>query len=307
MGVTEWVLIAILSVFWGGSFFFVGVAVREMTPLTLVLCRVGLAAITLHVVVLVKGLRMPTSWRVWQAFLVMGALNNLIPFSLIVWGQQYIDSSLAAILNAATPIFGVVIAHFFTGEEKLTANRGAGVLIGWAGVTVLIGVDALGGLGLHVLGQCAVVAATFFYACAAVFGRRFKGLPPIVVATGMLTGTTVMLLPLVAVFEQPLSLSPSLVTWGAIGGLALVSTAMAFIIYFRILASAGATNILLVTFLIPVSALALGVFVLGESPGWNAFAGMLLIFAGLILIDGRVPKSIAHRWPLARTPRVSGP
>jgi drug/metabolite transporter (DMT)-like permease len=288
MGMAEWSLIIILSVIWGGSFFFVEVTVREMTPLTIVLCRVGFASVLLLAYVYFSGRKMPTTPNLWGAFFIMGALNNLIPFSLIVWGQQHIDSSLASILNATTPIFSVVLAHFLTREEHLTGNRVAGVLMGWAGVAVLIGVESLQGFGMEVAGQVAVLGAAFAYACAAIFGRRFKGLDPVAVATGMLCGATLMMIPMAFLFEQPLQLNPSTTTWAALFGLSAVSTSLAYIIYFRVLATAGATNLMLVTFLIPVSAIFLGVVVLGERPGWNAFGGMVLIFLGLIAIDGRL-------------------
>lgn len=288
MGLREWGLIVILSAIWGGSFFFVGVAVREMTPLTIVLCRVGLASMILLAVLRLTGRVLPTSPGIWGAFFVIGALNNLIPFSLIVWGQTHIDSSLAAILNATTPIFSVVLAHLLTGEERLTTGRIVGVIIGWIGVAVLIGIESLGGFGVQVLGQLAVVGASLSYACAAIYGRRFKAMDPVVVSTGMLCASTIMMLPVATIVEQPWQLAPGAATWAALIGLSAVSTSIAYIIYFRVLAVAGATNILLVTFLIPVSAIFLGVVVLGERPGWNAFGGMALIFMGLMAIDGRL-------------------
>ena len=288
MGLTEWGLILLLSVIWGASFFFVEVAVAAMTPLTLVLCRVGLAAAALWGFVMVTGRKLPESKGVWAGLVVLGALNNVLPFSLITWGQTMIDSSLASILNAFSPVFSAILAHFLTREERLTPGRLTGVLFGWAGVAVLIGVSSLSGDRLAVIGQVAVLAASLLYAFAAIFGRRFKTLDPVVVAAGMLTGSTMIMIPVAFVFEQPFGLAPTAVTWAAMGGLALVSTALAYIIYFYVLARAGATNILLVTFLIPVSAIFLGVAVLGESPSWNAFAGMAMIFAGLLSIDGRV-------------------
>jgi drug/metabolite transporter (DMT)-like permease len=294
MGAGEWSLILFLSIIWGGSFFFVGVAVKEMTPLSIVLSRVGIAALILLVVVHLSGKRMPTDPGMWKAFFVMGALNNLIPFSLIVWGQTHIDSSLASILNATTPIFSVVLAHLLTREERLTANRVTGVCIGWVGVAVLIGVDALGGFGVQGMGQLAILGASCAYACAAIFGRRFKSMDPMVVSTGMLCASTLMMLPLALAVEQPWHLTPGPVTWAALIGLSAVSTSLAYIIYFRVLAVAGATNILLVTFLIPVSAILLGVMVLGERPGWNAFGGMALIFVGLMAIDGRLVNRLRY-------------
>lgn len=288
MGLAEWLLLGMLSMLWGGSFFFIGVAVHEVTPFTLVFCRVGLAAVILLGVCVVTGRRLPADPAMWFAFLVMGAINNLIPFSLIAWSQQHIQSSLASILNATTPIFSVVLTHFLTREERLTANRGIGVLLGWLGVVLLIGIESLAGFDLQIAGYLAVLGAAVCYAAAAIFGRRFRGLHPVTVTTGMLCCSSVMLVPLALIFEQPFALHPSPAAWAAMLGLSLVSTAAAYMIYFRILARAGATNILLVTFLIPVSAILLGVLILGERLGWNALGGMLLIFAGLVAIDGRM-------------------
>jgi len=287
MGLQEWMLIVVLSILWGGSFFFVGIAVKEMPPFTIVLCRVALAAVILLIVVHVKGERMPSTPGIWGAFFIMGALNNAIPFSLIVWGQTHIESGLASILNGTTPIFSVVLAHFLTREERLTTNRITGMLIGWTGVAVLIGIDSLRGFGIHVMGQIAVLGAAFSYACAAIYGRRFKGLSPLVVATCMLCGSSVMMTPAALFVDQPWHLSPSVLTVLALFGLAAVSTSLAYIIYFKVLATSGPTNLLLVTFLIPISAIVLGYFVLGERLLWNAFAGMILVCAGLIAIDGR--------------------
>ena len=294
---TEWLLLGLLSMIWGGSFFFIEVAVRKVTPFTLVFCRVGIAAAILLGVCFLTNRKLPAEPGLWAAFLFMGLLNNLIPFSLIAWSQQHIQSSLASILNATTPIFSVLLAHFLTREERFTINRGLGVLLGWLGVALLIGIESLEGLDLKIAGYLAVLGAALCYACAAIFGRRFKSMPPVTVTTGMLCCSSAMLLPLALAFEQPWALHPGPAAWGAILGLSVVSTAAAYMIYFRILARAGATNILLVTFLIPVSAILLGVLILGERLGWNALGGMLLIFAGLIAIDGRLLKKWAsgHR------------
>ena len=303
MGFQEWVLIVILSILWGGSFFFVGVAVKEMPSLTIVLCRVALAAVILLAVVFLKGDKMPSSMALWSGFIVMGMLNNLIPFSLIVWGQTHIQSGLASILNGTTPIFSVILAHFLTKEERLTTNRMSGVLVGWVGVAVLIGIDSLRGFGIEVFGQIAVLGAAFSYACAAIYGRRFKGLSPLVVATGMLCGSTIMMTPMALIVDQPWNLSPGVMTIMALLGLAAISTSLAYIIYFKVLATAGPTNLLLVTFLIPLSAILLGVMVLGERLEWNAFLGMGLIFIGLIAIDGRLLERFKRNDRLARWAR----
>ncbi|MDH3473635.1 MAG: DMT family transporter [Rhodospirillales bacterium] len=287
MGPREWLLLLALALLWGGSFFFAELALVELRPLTVVLGRVGFAALALWTVLALSGRRLPASPRLWGAFLVMGALNNAIPFSLIVWAQVELDSGLAAILNATTPLFTVLLAHLVTAEERLTWNRVAGVLLGLGGVAVLIGPGALTGLGLAGLAQIAVLAAALSYACAGLYGRRFRGLPPSSAAAGMLTASTVLLLPLALFVERPWTFAPGPSTWAALLGLALLCTALAYLLYFRILASAGATNLLLVTFLIPPGALLLGAMFLGERPEWTAYAGMALIFAGLAAVDGR--------------------
>jgi drug/metabolite transporter (DMT)-like permease len=287
MGLREWSLILILAILWGGSFFFIGVTVREMTPLTIVLCRVTIAASILLIVVHARGERMPKSPSVWGSFFVMGALNNLIPFSLIIWSQTHIESGLASILNATTPIFSVILAHFLTREERMTGNRIAGVLIGWLGVTVLIGIDSLRDFGIDTVSRIAVLGASLSYACAAIFGRRFRGMSVRVVAAGMLTCSTVMMAPVALLIDRPWHLSPGYVTLLALFALATISSALAYLIYFHILAAAGPTNSLLVTFLVPITAIILGYLVLGERLGWNAFLGIGIVFLGLTAIDGR--------------------
>ena len=287
----EWGLLLILSGLWGGSFFFTGIAVRELPTLTIVVCRVGLAAIILFVVMKAKGLQMPRSRAAWMAFLVMGLLNNALPFSLIVWGQSHIASGVASILNATTPLFTVMIAHFLTSDEKLTRNRVFGVLAGLIGVAIMIGGDVLQTIGLNVFAQLAILAAAISYAFAGVFGRRFKemGISPLQTATGQVAASTFMLTPIALYIDKPWNLPiPGPETLAALLGLAALSTALAYILYFRILASAGATNLLLVTFLIPVSAIILGIGFLNESLLPRHIAGMAMIGVGLLAIDGRI-------------------
>lgn len=289
MGPMEWLLLLALSVLWGGSFFFAEVALAELPPLTVVAGRVALAAVALRIMLRARGDALPTDRRSWAAFAAMGALNNAIPFTLIVWAQTEITSGLASILNAATPLFTVLLAHRLTKDERLTWNRLAGVLLGFAGVAVMIGWEALAGFSLHVAAELAVLAATVSYACAGIFGRRFKGQPPLVTAAGQLTASSLMMLPLAVIVDRPWLLAPpGLVSLGAIVGLALLCTALAYVIFFRILAAAGATNLLLVTLLIPVSAVSLGAGFLGEVLEARQLAGMALIALGLALIDGRI-------------------
>jgi len=289
MGPGDWALLLALSVLWGGSFYFIGVAVTGLPPLTIVTLRVALAALALHAFLRATGRRMPADRNVWGAFLIMGLLNNAVPFSLIVWGQTQIASGLASILNATTPMFTVIVAHAATRDEKLSAGRLIGVLAGIAGVVTMIGPAALGGLGDDVLAQLAVLAAALSYAFAGVFGRRFArlGIGPVQTAAGQVTASTVLLLPLALIVERPWSLPlPGADVWAAVIALALVSTALAYILYFRILATSGATNLLLVTLLIPATAILLGATLLGERLEPQHFAGMALIALGLAAIDG---------------------
>ena len=304
MGPREWALLVTLSILWGGSFFFTEVALAALPPLSVVFARVAIGALALLVLVHAAGLRLPRGLRLWRAFFVMGALNNLIPFSLIVWGQTAITGGLAAILNATTPLFTVVLAHILTRDERLTLAKLAGVAVGFLGVAVMIGPQVLGGLatgglGIAVLAHLAVLGAALSYAFAGIYGRRFRDTPPLITATGQVTASTIMLCPLALMVDQPwtLALPDPEITWainwaivGALLGLGLLSTAAAYVIYFRILARAGATNLLLVTFLIPVSAILLGVMVLSEQLTAAQVAGMGLIALGLVAIDGRVPR-----------------
>jgi drug/metabolite transporter (DMT)-like permease len=298
MGGREWVMLLALALVWGGSFFFNGVAVRELPSFTLVWLRVAVAAASLLLIMRVLGQRMPTERRVWVAFLGMGLLNNVVPFCLIVWGQHRIASGLAAILNATTPLFTVLVAHLLTRDEKLTTLKAAGVVVGFGGAAVMIGPAALGGAGSQVVAQLACLAAALCYAFAGIFGRRFRrmGVSPLATAAGQVSASTLLLLPIVLLADRPWTLAmPHAATWGAVVGVGLLSTALAYVLYFRILAVAGATNLLLVTFLIPLSAILLGALVLGERLLLRHFAGMALIGVGLAFIDGRVPRLLLRR------------
>jgi len=298
MGSLEWSMLVALSILWGGSFFFTSIALTGLPPFTIVVLRVGIAAIVLNLVLPVLGLRVPMTLRAWAAFFSLGVLSNALPFCLIVWGQTQITSGLASILNATTPLFTVLIAHVATDDEKMSANRLAGVLIGFAGVTALIGPEALAGAGSNVLAQLACIAAAVCYGCSGVYGRRLRtmGIAPLVASTGMVTASTLLLIPIALIVDRPWMLvPPSPAAWGAVLGLAMLSTVVAYFLYFRILATAGATNLMLVTFLIPVSAILLGVLVLGEQLEPQHVLGMALIGAGLAATDGRL-----LRWARAK-------
>ena len=291
MTAREWGMLLTLSLVWGGSFFFNEIAVRQLPVFTVGVCRVALAAVILRAVLRLTGQRLPRSGKVWAAFFGMGMLNNVIPFSLIVAGQQSVASGVASILNAATPLFGVIFAHLLTQDEKLTPLKLAGVIVGFLGVAVMIGPDAISGLGGNLAAQMMILAGAASYAFAGIFGRRFKamGVLPMATATGQVIASSIILLPLVLVIDRPWTLpAPGWDAIAALIGVAAISTAFAYFLYFRLLASAGATNLLLVTFLIPISAILLGTAFLSEALLPRQIAGMALIGLGLSLIDGRL-------------------
>jgi drug/metabolite transporter (DMT)-like permease len=299
MGPSEWALLLILSVVWGGAFFFYKVLDDAgLPPFTIVFGRVAPAALVLLAVVVATGRPIPRDPRVLLAFLVLGAINNVIPFSLIVLGEKHIDSGLASIFNASTPIFAALVAPWMSRDEKLTPVRIAGAVLGLGGVALLMGPHVLRGIDLTSIAQLACVAAAVVYGFAAVYARRFGklGIDPIVTATGQLCGSALLSLPLALIFDHPWTLhAPSAPTWWAWIGLALPSTALAFVFYFRLIATAGATNAASVTFLVPLSAVLLGTLVLGEHLAPTTFVGMALIFAGLAALDGRLFARVARR------------
>lgn len=287
----QWTELLLLSFLWGGTYLYTAIALRELEPFTIALCRVGFAVVFLYGVVAVMRLAMPVTLAAWAAFAGMGILNNVIPFSLIMWGQTEIPSGLASILNATTPLFTVVLAHWTTHDEKFSAGKFWGILIGFAGVVVLIGPAAYSGTTIGLLAHFAGIGGALSYAVGGVFGRRFApaGYKPVVLTTGQLTMSTLILGAIAFTFGNPLALAgASAPTWGALLAIALPATALAYLLYFRILTSAGATNIMLVTFLMPASAIILGAIVLGERLAPWHFAGMFLIGIGLAAIDGRV-------------------
>jgi drug/metabolite transporter (DMT)-like permease len=295
MAPIHWVLLVVLSVLWGGSFFFNKVTLEQVPQLTVVLCRVGGGAAILWLVIAATRTHVSIDGRTWLSFLLLGFLNNVVPFDLILWGQTQIASGLAAILNATTPVFTTMLAHFFTRDERLTASKITGVIIGVGGVAVLIGPVALSG-GRHVLAEVAILGAALCYATAGIYGKRFKSQSALVTAAGQLSASALIVLPLSIIVDRPWMLPPlDLPTIGSLAGIAVVSTAVAYIIYFRILAAAGATNILLVTLLVPVSATLLGTIVLGEHIAARSVGGMVLIALGLLAIDGRLLRKMRPR------------
>ncbi len=296
MGPVEWSLLLLLALLWGGSFFFSKIAVGELPPLTVVLCRVVLGALALNAVVLLSGRRMPVDPHLWGTLFVMGVLNNVVPFSLIFWGQTQIASGLASILNATTPLFTVLVAHAATTDEKLSAPRLLGVLTGVSGVAIMIGPGAFAGGGGDTLAKIAVLGAALSYAFASIWGRHFRGLPPTITAAGQLTASAVIMTPIALLADRPWTLAApsSRVIW-ALVALALLSTAAGYLLYFEVLSRAGATNVVLVTLLIPPSAMLLGALFLAERIEPRDLVGLAFIAGGLAAIDGRFPRWLRGR------------
>lgn len=297
VGGQNWLLLGFLSVLWGGSFFFYKVLAPVLPPATLVLGRVGMAAVLLHVVLLVRGDRLTFTPHVALWYVLLGTANCAVPFCLYAWSEKTVPSGVAATLNATTPIFTAIAMHFATQDERLTRRVVAGILCAFTGVAVLIGRDLLSGLSLDRLpGELACLGATTSYAIGNVFSRRLKGVPPLHLATGQLTGAALVVAPL-AIFSDRFWTLPPLdaAGWSALLGLALLSTALAYLLYFRILTQHGATRAALVTFLVPVSALLMGAAFLGENIAWNTAVGALLIGCGLAAIDGRLMRRVWKR------------
>lgn len=284
-----WAELLLLALVWGASFLAIRVALDEVPVLWVVAHRVGWAAAILWAVVLVRRESLPRDARLWGACLVMGLLNNVIPFTLMAWGQLHIETGLTSILNASTAIFGVVVATLAFPDERLTARRAVGVLMGFLGVATAVGLGALGTLDLRSLGQLAVLGGAFSYALAGSWARKtLSGLSPLVAAAGMLTGAALVMVPAAWTLDGPPDLSLTPRTLVAIAYYAVVSTAFAYLLYYRILAMAGSGNLLLCTLLIPPVAILLGAFVLGETLAPRAFAGFAVLAVGLLILDGRL-------------------
>ena len=287
----EWGLLVLLSILFGSSFFFYGVAVKELPTFSIVFARVVVGSLVLLVVMRFAAEKLPKSKEIWIAFAIMALLNNVIPFSLIAWGQIHVASGVASILNATTPMFGVIVAHFFTDDESISVSRVIGVLVGLFGVTVVIGFSAFSTLGLDLVAPLAIVGGALSYSFASVFGRRFRarGVTPLASATGQVMASSVILIPVVLIVDQPWDLpAPTVDAIGSILGLGVLSTGLAFIVYFRLLSTAGANNVLLVTFLLPITAILLGVLVLNEVLQAQHIQGIVLVAFGLIILDGRL-------------------
>lgn len=300
----DWLILGMLAVIWGGAFFFIGVAVRHVPPLTYVLLRLSIAAAAMWGYLYFKGEKLGLPASAWGSMLLLALLNNALPFTLFGWGQTHIASGLASILNATTPIWGVVVAHFLTHDERMTPRKVAGVLLGFGGVATMIGPSLLTNLGSSALAQLACVTASLSYALAAVWARRFRrqGISPLSVTTGQLTAGALMMLPMSLFIDKPWTHAfPPLTAIGAIGALALMCTAFGYVMYFRLIATSGATNALLVTLLVPPVAILLGAAFLNESLAPQDFLGLGLIALGLAAIDGRLLSLFSARRRLPTT------
>jgi drug/metabolite transporter (DMT)-like permease len=286
----DWLILGFLALIWGGAFFFIGVAVRHVPPLTYVWLRLSIAAAAMWTFLWFKGQSLGLPRKVWGSILLLALLNNAIPFVLFGWSQTHIASGLASILNATTPIWGVLVAHFLTHDERMSPRKIAGVLLGFGGVATMIGPALLSKIGSSALAQLACVTAALCYALAAVWARRFRvmGLSPMSVTTGQLSAGALIMLPLAFFVDRPWTHAfPPLTAWGAIVALALLCTAFGYVLYFRLIDSSGATNALLVTLLVPPVAILLGALFLGETLAAQDFLGLGLIALGLAAIDGR--------------------
>jgi drug/metabolite transporter (DMT)-like permease len=288
---TDWLIILALAVLWGGAFLFVELALASFPPMTLVLIRLSVAALCLWIWMRVRGERVPGGVRNWWAYSVLGFLNLALPLVLIAWAMTHITAGLSSILNATTPLWGVLVAHVFTHDEKATPARLAGVIFGIAGVAVMIGPSTLEGLGADLLAQIVCIVAALCYALALVYGRRFaeRGVAPMQVATGHMIASAVMILPVALITDAPWTLPmPGLIPVAASLALAIFSSVIAYALYFRLLASAGAVAATLPTFLLPIVAILLGIAILGERLETRHWFGMALIGVGLLAIDGRL-------------------
>lgn len=294
MSTADWGIILLLSLLWGGAFFMIELGLRGFPPNTLVFLRMALAVPPMLLILKFIGHRLPGDSKSWRQLFVLGAINAALPFILFFWGQTQIDSGLASVLNATTPLWGVVTAHFLTRDEKATPSRIIGVLLGIAGIVVMVGTEALGGISGSVLAQLACLAATLSYAFAAIYGRTLSQstMTPMVVATGQVITAAILMLPVALIVDHPWALAaPGWDAWAGAIGLAIPSTAIAYFYYFRLIDRAGASNAMLVAFIMPVIAIILGVVALGETVELKEIAGAVLIALGLVAIDGRfLPK-----------------
>jgi len=289
LNLTTWAELFLLGLIWGGGFLAIRLTLNEVPFVTSVAHRVFWAAIILWAYVILRGLPIPRDPRVWGALFIMGLLNNVIPFSLMAWGQLYIPTGLTSVFNAGTAIFGVVIAALVLADEQLTTRKAIGSFLGFAGVATAIGLDSLRNFDITSVAQLAVIGGTISYACAAVWARlNLNGLTPQVAAAGMLAGSSLVMVPAAFLIDGTPNFALTATTLGAIAYYVIFATAGAYLLYYRILAAAGSANTMIVTLLIPPVSILLGAFVLGETLSPNVYLGLILLALGLIILDGRL-------------------
>ncbi len=293
MSARAWAELLLLGLIWGGSFLSVRIMLNEIPVATSVLHRTGWAMLVLWAFVAVGRYAIPRDPAIWAAFLVMGLLNNVIPFGLMAWGQLYIETGLTSILNATTAIFGVLVAGVVFADEQLTLRKLLGVSLGFMGVATAIGLQAQTGVDLRSTAQIAVLAGALSYAMASSWARlKLSNLPPQVAAAGMLTGSTVVMIPVALIVDGPVAFDLKPATWAGIAYASLVATAGAYLLYYRVLGMAGSGNLMLVTLVIPPVAILLGAWVLEEELLPRAYVGFVLLALGLLVLNGnrRTPR-----------------
>jgi drug/metabolite transporter (DMT)-like permease len=307
MALRNFLLLLFLAALWGPSFLFIKIAVEDIPPLTLVLARVGIAAILLNLILHRQGRRLPKFGPIWKHVAVMALIHNAIPFALLNWGEQYIDSALAAILNGTTPLFTITLAHLFIEDDRLTLGKVIGVLIGFGGLFLLIAPSLFEGVQATSLGLIAAAVAAASYGVAMVYSRlHLRGLPPLVAPTAQLSLAALYMLPLSLWFERPFSLAaPSWSAWASLLVLAIFGTTVAFVVYYRLIERTSATYVSMVTYMIPVFGLVLGVLVLDEQLGWNSYLGCGFILVGVMIVNGVFDRSLHWLRRPAETPARS--
>lgn len=279
---TEFALLLALATLWGGSYTFIKLGVETIPPLTLIAARTLIAGLILLAVIRGRGLRMPRDLTAWRRFLTQACLNSVVPFTLIAWAERSVDAGLASILNGTTPVFVFLISLALMSGKRPDWRKGLGVAAGVAGISLIVGVDAFSGLGSQALPQLAIVAATIAYACAALFGRHFTGMDPLLPAAGsMLTGTA-LLIPAALVVDRPWTLAPSQESLLALLALSVFSTALAFAIYFRLIRTLGSVGTTAVSYLRVPIGVAIGLVFLGERLQPTAWAGLALVVVGVM-------------------------
>jgi drug/metabolite transporter (DMT)-like permease len=295
MSLRNFVILLCLGLIWGASFLFIKVAVVTIPPFTVAFGRTAPAALVLYLVLRSRGLRMPSFGPLWGSFLLMGLFNGALPYTLITWAEIHIDSGLAAIINALMPLFTVLLAHFLTQDERLNFMKIVGIFLGLLGVLTLFGPAVLKGLGTHLLSQLAVMGAALCYAISVIYGRRLREITPWVSATGQLICAAFLTLPMSLVIDSPWELSPTLLSLGALACLSLLGTALAYILYYYLLARISATNVSLVTYMLPITGVFWGALLLGERLHWSAFLALILILTGIAGVNGRLPRFQLNR------------